>query len=765
MNLINREDNDSPHESQKPRWSNVWLIYAREMRDQSRDRRTLFTIIVLPILLYPMLGMLLLQIAQFSREYPTVVCVVGGEHLDGLPPLLADDGFAKELRDNHQNQKQKQKQSIEVVRYRWDEYATKDLLKLASEAWVRDAIYDIVIIVPPEMTSGIVRSADGDESITLGPAAANLELVFNIASDQSLVARDRVSEILNRWRERWVTALMSSRNLEMSLLQPFGVVSRDIAPTSVRDAAFWSKMLPFIMLVWAMTGAFYPAIDLVAGEKERGTLETLLCSPALRGEIVWGKLLAVTTFSMMTAILNVGSMLVTSALVFRQMASAALGASEAFSSPPLIPLLWLIVALLPLSALFSAVALAVAAMAKSSKEGQYYLMPLMMVSMPLVLLPMMPGTTLSMGTSLIPVTGMFLMVRTLVEGQYSSALMHLPMVLGVTLGALCLATRWARRQFETESVLFAGGDQWEFSQWARRLWQDRRSVATPGQAYVAAALVLIALFFGKLAVTTMPQTFAGMAQLIIVPQIGLILAPTLLMAIICTRSLRLSLRLTMPSSPITLPIAVIFAVTLHPILVLLASWISAIYPISEAAIESLKPFTDQIASAPWILVVLLMAVLPGVCEELAYRGFMFGGLAREGSPVRAIMITAVVFGISHGVLQQSISATCMGLILGWIAWQTGSVIPGILVHATSNALSLSMSRIADLDIRGLNLFIRTASDGVEYQPIWTMIAGCLAICCLIYFGFCREHESHETAEDELTRSRKSTPSSPLASAG
>jgi len=746
MTLIDHNDSNSVHEVQKPSWGNVWLIYVREMRDQIRDRRTLFTIIILPILLYPLVGTLLLQIAQFSREYPTVVSVVGGEHLEGLPPLLSDDSFVKELGDA--------KHSLEVVRYRWDEFADREALATATSDWVRDAVYDVVVVVPPEITSGLILDED-EESTTLGPAAANLELVFNVASDQSLVARDRVTGVLKNWRDSWVATLMKSRDLEMSLLHPFGLEMRDVAPTSVREAAFWSKILPFVMLVWAMTGAFYPAIDLVAGEKERGTLETLLCSPALRGEIVWGKLFAVTTFSMLTAILNVGSMLVTSALVFRQMAT---GMSEAFAAPPLVPLLWLIVALVPLSALFSAVALAVAAMARSSKEGQYYLMPLMMVSLPLVLLPLMPGTTLTTGTSLIPVTGMFLLVRALVEGQYGSALLHLPMVFGVTLGALSLATRWARRQFETESVLFAGGEQWEFSHWARRLWQDRQPVATPMQAYFAAALVLIALFFGKLAVTTMPQTFAGIAKLIIVPQIGLILAPTLLMAIICTRSLRLSLRLTMPSSPYALPMAVLFGFTLHPIYVLFATWISAIYPISENAIAAMKPFTEQISSAPWLYVVLLMAILPAVCEELAYRGFMFGGLVRDGSPLRAVLVTSVVFGISHGVLQQSISATCMGLIIGWIAWRTGSVLPGMLIHLISNALSVSISRLPELDYRGVELFVRTTSDGVEYQPIWTVIAGCVAICCLFYFTLVR----NETLATEPARENEPEATGQLA---
>ena len=72
----------------QPRLSAIWLIYVREMRDQLRDRRTLFTIAVLPILLYPLVGTLLLQIAQFSRQHPTSICIVGANHLTGAPPLV-----------------------------------------------------------------------------------------------------------------------------------------------------------------------------------------------------------------------------------------------------------------------------------------------------------------------------------------------------------------------------------------------------------------------------------------------------------------------------------------------------------------------------------------------------------------------------------------------------------------------------------------------------------------------------------------------------
>ncbi|MEM1071099.1 MAG: ABC transporter permease subunit/CPBP intramembrane protease, partial [Planctomycetota bacterium] len=536
---------------------------------------------------------------------------------------------------------------------------------------------------------------------------------------------------------------LSDSGIDMQMLVPFQLNDIDIAPERTREAAFWSKLLPFIMLVWAMTGAFYPAIDLVAGEKERGTLETLLCSPALRTEIVWGKLGAVSTFSILTAILNAGSMLLTSSFVFRQMGVGG----GAIGAPPITPMLWLLVALIPLALLFSAMALAVAAMAKSSKEGQYYLMPLMMVTLPLVLLPMLPGTSLSAGTSLIPVTGMFLMVRALVEGQYYFALLHLPMVVGVTAGCLWLAVTWVRRQFDSESVLFGSGDQWELSMWVRHLWRDRQTAASPAQAYACGAIIIVALFFGKLAVTGAPEGLAGISKMILMPQIGMILAPALLMATMLTTSLRSSLRIRMPHWT-TLPLAVLLGVTLHPMYVMLAEWISFTYPISEQAQAAMKPFTDQISSAPWLTVLFLMALVPAICEELAFRGFIFGGLVRERGRLRAVVITALLFGVSHGVLQQSIAATIMGLLLGWIALRTGSVLPGILIHFTNNALSVSMERIAESQWDGAIMFLRATDAGPAYQPMWIVTSVGIALTCMLYFATLRPRID-ESEEDYL----------------
>ena len=573
----------------RPRIAAVLMIYVREMRDQLRDRRTLFTIAVLPILLYPLVGTLLLQIAQFSRQHPASVCIVGGEHLAAAPPLVEAESFVAGLSDSPS--------PMELIEYSWDELQSRGDVHEETTQWVRQGVFDVVIVFPPEFADPALREAE---------QAAAIKLLYNVASDESLVARDRITAILSAWRGGWIRDRLAHSGVQLSVLEPFKLNDIDIAPERTREAAFWSKLLPFIMLVWAMTGAFYPAIDLVAGEKERGTLETLLCSPALRSEIVWGKLGAVTTFSMLTAILNAGSMLVTSSFVFRQI---GIGAGGAMGAPPLVPMLWLFVALVPLSALFSALALAVAAMARSSKEGQYYLMPLMMVTLPLVLLPMLPGTTLNTGTSLIPVTGMFLLVRALVEGQFAHALFHVPMVVGVTGTCLWLATRWVRRQFESEAVLFGGADQWELGSWVRHLWRDRQLAATPAQAFACGAIILVALFFGKLAVTEMPQGFAGMARLVLVPQIAMILFPALLMATMFTKSLRKSLRIRMPHWT-TLPLAVLLGVTLHPLYVGLAQSISYMYPISARSGRG----NEAIQRADCLGTLVFGRLVNGVCS-------------------------------------------------------------------------------------------------------------------------------------------------------
>jgi sodium transport system permease protein len=757
--------------------SAVWLIYLREMRDQFRDRRTLFTILVLPVFLYPLLGSLMMQVTQFSRQPVVKIAVIGEEHLEGLPPLveLVDDAgtraavtvqsggqlvnvgsgdyrFAKALIESPPPNR--------MTLFRMSEFGDSERLQEITRRWVRDGIYDVVVLIPPvaarqnghqgggNVDRGIWTSAsapeDGDsESGEEGGnlAGASVELVYNASVDTSKAAALFVSDVLRYWKDLWVAASLESLGVKVSVLDPFDVRISDLAEPETAKAAMWSKLLPLVMLVWAMTGAFYPAIDLVAGEKERGTLETILCSPALRSEIVWGKLAAVTSFSMLTAVLNTFSLLVTGAMIASQLKL------DAVSSLPTLTVVWLLIALVPLSLLFSAVALGLSALARSSKEGQYYLMPMMLVVLPLVMLPTLPGITLSTGTGLIPVTGMFLLVRSLVEGQYALVLMHLPIVIGTTFVSVGLAVRWALSQFENESVLFHGGQPWGGGWLFESLRANRQRFATPTQAYIAAIVILVGLFFGKLAFAGIPSGFSGLAKMIVGPQILMILLPAVAIAYLCTRNARVGLRLRIPAWNVIL-LALITGIAAHPAYMLLAQWVMIAYPVNEAAFASLSPLTDQMAQTPWLTLVLLMAVLPAVCEELAFRGFIFGGLLRDGQPLRAILISSVVFGISHGVLQQSISATVMGMLLGWVSWRTSSVIPAMVIHVVNNSLSVSLPRLVASEGAWRDFVFDTASGGLSYQPMWSLLCATLLIATLFVFGSLRPDPAEQSPADQ-----------------
>ena len=155
-------------------------------------------------------------------------------------------------------------------------------------------------------------------------------------------------------------------------------------------------------------------------------------------------------------------------------------------------MLWLSLALIPVSALFSALCLALASFARSTKEGQYYLMPLLMLSLPMAVLPMSPGVELNLGNSLIPISGVMLLLKTLLEGSYLQALQYLPVVLAVTMAACWLAVRWAVEQFNTESVIFRESERFAVGLWLRHLMRDREPTPSAAEGLFCGVMILVA---------------------------------------------------------------------------------------------------------------------------------------------------------------------------------------------------------------------------------------------------------------------------------
>jgi sodium transport system permease protein len=679
-------------------WRNIKLIFLREVRDQLRDRRTLFMIAVLPILLYPLLGMSILQVAQFLREQPTDVLIVGAPDLPELPPLVVDNQFDPQwLSDPNQKHLFKLHFSRGELSGTGPEVAS---IEEQAKQTIHQGKYQAVVVFPDDFSKQMEnfrnqlkqhgeKTGEGEKTSATIP---NPVIYCNTANEKSQLAYTRVAGVLRSWADAIGKQNLKDSQLPADTARPFEFQREDVSEAQQRSAAMWSKILPFVLLLWALTGAFYPAIDLCAGEKERGTLETLLCSPAQRSEIVTGKLLTVMLFSIATSLLNLASMGLTGAMVIAHLPLPDAGAR--LGMPPLLAQLWLVLALLPVAALFSALCIALAAFARSTKEGQYYLMPLLLVTLPLVILPMGPGMELNLGNSLIPLTGLVLLLKGLLEGNYMATLPYAAPVVAITLLLCLIAVRWAVDQFNKESVLFRESERLDVGLWFKHLVRDRGDTPSVTEAIFCGVLILLIRFAMSLSLHP-TDTFADFARLVIVSQLVLFVTPTLLMTVMLTRSPRKTLLFKMPAWW-TLPAAVLLAVSLSPVAKALQVVVGQLYPVSAGIKEEQAKIGTALADAPslWIIVALI-ALLPAICEELTFRGFILSGFRHLGHKWWAIVASSLLFGVAHPLLQQSLVTCVVGLVIAFIAVQTGSILPGMLFHFTHNALLLVVAHYHD----------------------------------------------------------------------
>ncbi len=757
-------------------FKNVKLIFLREMRDQLRDRRTLFLIAVLPLLLYPLLGMSFFQLSQFMRNTAAKVMVVGEDELtqhDWLPPLLgteeSDRQFDSALFVNRPDELASLK-LVDIEATQSEDLseqatATTNPLDAARDALDRGEV-QVVLYFPPGFgerldaaREALIHRASNPKT-TEPTQLPEPQIFFNSAKEKSRIAQMRVERVLSIWRNTVAQTNLRDGNVPLEAARPFEMLPQDVAEEQQRHAAVWSKILPFILFIWALTGAFYPAVDLCAGEKERGTLETLLVSPAQRREIVWGKLLTVMTFSVITALLNLGSMGLTGKFVLAQFQQiSAFSGSGALAMPPMISLVWMVIALLPVSALFSALCLACAAFARSTKEGQYYLMPLLLIVMPLMMLPLSPGVELTLGNSLIPVTGVVLLLRSFIEGQYWEALPYIVPVFGVTLICCLLAIRWAEEQFQSESILFRESERLDLGRWLVHLVRDRAETPTFTQGIMCVGAILVVQFFVKLALSSAAihgVDFAFFLQSMFISQVVCIALPAALLTLLFTSNKKRTLLIDRLPSWSMIVATALLAVFIRPLGMEFAAAIQYLYPPSPDMLAQIGALSEAINLVPnfWVL-LLLMAVLPAVCEELAFRGFILSGLRHVGHKWWAIGLSSVAFGMVHPILQQQIAAAAVGLVLGYLAVQTGSLLLCMLFHAIYNGLGLAMSKMIDeagaYSSESHLTWILGGNEKVIFQP-WVLIVSAVGAGAILWWLHCLPYQ--RTKEEKLQEARE-----------
>ncbi|MBI5773617.1 MAG: ABC transporter permease [Verrucomicrobia bacterium] len=398
-------------------WRSISVVYRKELIDSLRDRRTIISMIVIPVLVMPLLsigmgGAAVKLATKAAKEIPEVM-VLGGEDSPKLMVAL------------------KKSDALKIVPPRAD---------------FTNQIADKVVRAAVKIPAGFDRAVERGERTAV-------PIYYYEGEMKSQMGAERLEQFFRTLRDTTVRERLQARSLPADLIRPFDFSRQNVAPPQKVSGNLIGALIPYFVILLCLTGAMYPAMDLAAGEKERGTIETLLCSPVARSDLVLGKFLLVFTASIATAVFSLCSMGATFAFAKSFLISGAAKQSAILSlSISAKSLFAFFVMMLPLAVLFSAAQFAIALFAKSFREAQSYLGPLMMV----VILPavggLMPGVELNAGLALIPVLNTSLVSKEIFTGTFHWGYLALIFSSSCVYAALALAAAVA--MFKRESVLF-----------------------------------------------------------------------------------------------------------------------------------------------------------------------------------------------------------------------------------------------------------------------------------------------------------------------
>jgi sodium transport system permease protein len=617
----------------------VQLVATKELRESLRDRRTLFVALLLPVLLYPLMMLAVAPLVNLQKQRlkeDAQPIAMTGRGADSVKRLVLDaaEGGA----------------GLAVVP---SEDPDADLRAGRIALWL-DVPEDADSALVAERTAHVTVHTDGsdDRSIT---AARKFALAREQAVERELTRRAKVHGMPAEWRE------------------PIKATIDDIAPPERRAAYLFGKLLAFILVVLTLSSSFYPAVDSVAGEKERGTMETLLVAPCGRTELVVGKFVAVLTVTLAAAALNLASMALTLGPLGGVIAPD-LGAGLRMTPTVLVGVVAL---LIPLSALFSAVSLALSTLARSVKEGNHYLTPIFLVVMPLAMVVMIPNVPLTHLLAPVPVTNAVLFFRDLLLGKVDAGTTA---VVLISTFAYAAAALWACvALFLREETLFRG-PQGGTAIFGRPAPRERPGIAS---ALFLFAACMALVWYGQ---AWLPQ---DIVRNVLATQFLILFAPCAALTLWLALDPVKTFRVRRPG--LVAPFAALAIGLAGPILNLALQRVIGQEQPSETMRKLGEMMSLFVVEHP-VQSALAFAVLPAVVEELFFRGFVLSGLTgslrgRWGT-TRAVIVSAALFALFHIFPEKWPPTFLMGLVLGFLAVRTGSIWPGMIAHALNNLLGV-----------------------------------------------------------------------------
>lgn len=392
----------------------ILTIFFKELKDITRDRRSLIMMFVVPLLLFPLLITIATKVVSSQvKEAENKI----------LKVALITHGNAEAFR--------------ETLLKREDLKVREDLLEEAISTLIQSDSLDAAIRFDEQFDAKVADLQPGE-----------IHLYFKSSKDMN-ASRNRLTDLIKDYEDQVIGDRFQRLYLDRNIIDPVQVKRHDIASQREKLGKSVGGFLPYVFILMCFMGCMYPAIDLGAGEKERGTLETLLVAPVSRIQILLGKFGVIVLSGLVSAAFAFIGLFV-AVLQHREMVEKILDVLKGILE--ISSILMVLSLLLPLTIFFAAFLMSVSIFAKSFKEAQSIMGPLNLIIIIPVFIGILPGIELNSITALIPILNVSLASKEIFSGTIKMPLILEVYASLITLAAISLygCAKW----FERESTIF-----------------------------------------------------------------------------------------------------------------------------------------------------------------------------------------------------------------------------------------------------------------------------------------------------------------------
>lgn len=657
------------------------LLLKKELLDVFRDKKAIIMMVLVPILLYPLIffgSMAVMTMIQSNMEE--------GEYKVAI--VASDDGALKSAVEKHNENAKVEAQEKAETESTDQGNSSEDSVSQGNSASTsaNGIATDVLTLV--DAPSGDYQEALQNEELdayvtsskdSSGKTVYEVYYVSSITNSSYAagIVRDVVDELSREESKEKIQAAGLDADV---IMNPVVCESEDLASSEQSAGSILGMILPFLLVLSLLMGTMYPAIDVTAGEKERGTLETLLTLPVSNREIIFSKFFTVAIIGIISALLNIVSIAFMGTYMIRLMGDAMESMGISFAGIDIgkfIPaIIFTVLAILAFSLFISAVTMCITSLAKSYKEANNYITPLMLVVMLTGYIGFIPNIELTHTMALVPVANICLMIKNLLLFKVEYKLVAVVLVSNVLYAIVAVLI--LSRIYDSENVLFDEG-KFSLKLFERRSNMKKGGVPTTGDAWFMVVFVMFAyLYLGS--VLEMKYGFGGIIGI----QMIIFVLP--LLYVLYTKRSILQTYSFRKTKLMNFVAALFMGCGTMLIGIILTSFVSMLFP-TEAEMFS-SGLMNELMSDNELLTFAVVALTPAVCEEMLFRGFLFSAFRGKHKIVVSVLLTAVIFGVYHMSIVRFFTTALLGAALAVIVYYSDSIFPAMMMHAINNGIAV-----------------------------------------------------------------------------